>query len=99
MHKSSPALSVIAEFTGQARPGVSNKTGVAKPFWVMEAYAQFPGERYPQAFEVFTFDPSQVKPAGFYDVPLVFTRKDNRPAQELDFLAARPLPVASARVS
>ncbi|MNF86484.1 hypothetical protein D3C84_689220 [compost metagenome] len=101
MHKVTSKLAVVVEFTGTARTGVSTKSGIPKPFWILEAFAQFPGERYPQAFEVFTFDAAQVKPAGFYEVPVVFTRKDGRPAQDLDYSAARPVqpPVAAARAS
>lgn len=90
MHKSLPPQSVVVEFTGKSRQGVSTKGGTPKPYWIMEAFAQFPGERYPQAFEVFTFDASQVKPEGFYDVPVVFVRKDGRNALDLDYSAARP---------
>lgn len=97
MHKLSPRLGVVVEFTGESRTGVSTKSGTPKPFWILEAFAQFPGERYPQAFEVFTFDAAQVKPAGFYEVPVVFTRKDGRPAQDLDYSAARPVQAPAAR--
>lgn len=97
MHKPSSSLQVVVEFTGKSRSGVSQKSGTPRPFWIMEAFAQFPGERYPQAFEVFTFDAAELKQAGFYEIPLVFTRKDNRPAQDLDFSAARPVQAAAAR--
>lgn len=96
MHKLAPLTFVPVEYTGAARPGVSTKSGTPKPFWIIEAFAQFPGERYPQAFEIFTFDHAQVKPAGFYEVPVVFTRKDGRPALDLDFSAARPLQAQKA---
>lgn len=99
MHKQSDHLSVNVEFTGKAKNGVSTKSGSAKPFWIMEAFAQFPGERYPQALEVFTFDPQQVKTAGFYDVPVAFKRDDGRVSMELDYSAARPVSASPARAS
>ena len=99
MHKALPAQSAIVEFTGKNRPGVSNKGPTPKPYWIIEAFAQFPGERYPQAFEIFTFDQSVVKPEGFYEVPAVYTRKEGRLALDLDYAAARPLPAQTARAS
>jgi hypothetical protein len=99
MHKPAPASSVTVEYTGAARAGVSTKSGTPKPFWIIEAFAQFPGERYPQAFEIFTFDHAQVKPAGFFEVPVTFTRKDGRPAMDFDYLAARPVLASSSRAA
>jgi hypothetical protein len=99
MHKPSPSHVVVVEYTGNARTGVSTKSGTPKPFWIIEAFAQFPGERYPQAFEIFTFDPVQVKPAGFFEVPVVFARKEGRPALDLDYVAARPIAAPTARAS
>src|SRR3990167_1951028 len=99
MHKLAPSYSVLVEYTGNASSGVSTKSGTPKPFWIIEAFAQFPGERYPQAFEIFTFDHAQVKPAGFFEIPVVFTRKDGRPALDLDYAAARPGTAPSNRAA
>jgi hypothetical protein len=99
MHKQAEHLSVHVEFTGKTKNGVSTKSGTAKPWWIMEAYAQFPGERYPQALEVFTFDAQQVRTAGFYEVPVAFKRDDGRVSMELDYLAARPVSASPTRAS
>lgn len=97
MHKQSPNQLVVVEFTGKSRNGVSKKDPAApKPYWILEAYAQFPGSLYPQACEFFTFDAAAVKPAGFYEIPLAFPIKDGRASVEMDLTAARPLPQPKA---
>lgn len=96
MHKPAAALSVVVEFTGKHRAGTSNKGAAPRPFWILEAYAQYPGQRYPQACEFFTFDSAQLKEAGFYEIPLVFSIKDGRAVCELDLSAARPVQTRAA---
>jgi hypothetical protein len=90
---------ITVEFTGQNRSGLSTKSGTPKPYWILGAFAELPGIKYPQAIELFTSDAAQVKAPGKYAVPLIASVKDNRPAFELDLLAAQPvqaLPVRAA---
>lgn len=87
----SQVITLQVEFTGHQRQGVSNKGASPRPYWILQAFAQLPGIKYPQAIELFTFDAAQVKPAGIYTVPLVASVKDNRPAFELDLSAAQPV--------
>lgn len=91
------AITLQVEFTGHNRSGTSNKSGQPRPYWIMGAFAQLPGIKYPQAIELFTFDVAHVKPAGVYSVPLLASVKDNRPAFELDLAAAQPVPAAAAQ--
>lgn len=84
-------INLQVEFTGVQRQGVSNKGQTPRPYWILQAFAQLPGIKYPQAIELFTFDATQVKPAGVYSIPLVASVKDNRPAFDLDLSAAQPV--------
>lgn len=90
-------IKLQVEFTGQNRSGTSNKGPQPRPYWILGAFAQLPGIKYPQAIELFTFDVANVKAPGAYLIPLIASVKDNRPAFELDLSAAEPVQVASAR--
>lgn len=87
-------ISLRIELTGNQRTGTSNKSGTPRQYFILSAFANLPGVKYPQACEIFTFDASAVKPAGLYDVPLVASIKDGRPAFDLDFSAAQPVKAA-----
>lgn len=90
------AISLKIEFTGENRAVVSNKNPAApKTFYILGAYAELPGKKYPQAIEIFCGNPADIKPAGVYMVPLIATVKDNRPAFELDISAATPVQKAA----
>ncbi|MFS2127444.1 hypothetical protein [Pseudomonas sp. Pseusp97] len=100
MHRKLPNQTVVVEFTGKNRNGVSKKDPAnPKPYWIMEAYAQFPGSLYPQACEFFTTDAAAVKAAGFFEIPLAFPIKDGRASVEMDLSAATPLQTKTAAVA
>lgn len=82
-------ISLRVEFTGENRTVVSNKNPASpKTFYILGAYAELPGKKYPQAIEIFCADPAHIKGAGVYMVPLVASVKDNRPTFVLDLSAA-----------
>lgn len=84
-------ISLRIEFTGENRTVVSNKNPASpKTFYILGAYAELPGKKYPQAIELFCGNPADIKPAGVFMVPLVASVKDNRPFFELDLSAAVP---------
>lgn len=88
MSSSTAKMQINVEFTGENRQGIS-KGG--KPFFVLGAFASLPGVKYPQAMEIFTMDPSQVKMPGAYQVPLITSVKEGRLAIDLDLPAAQPV--------
>lgn len=93
----SQPISLRVEFTGENRTVVSNKNPASpKTFFILGAYAELPGKKYPQAIELFCGDPLHIKPAGVFMVPLIATVKDNRPFFELDLSAATPVQKATA---
>jgi hypothetical protein len=85
------SISLKIEFTGENRTVISNKNPASpKTFFILGAYAELPGKKYPQAIEIFCGKAEDIKPAGVYMVPLVASVKDNRPSFELDISAAVP---------
>jgi len=84
------------ELTGSQRSVTSNKNpNSPRTFYILSAYAELPGHKYPQDLEIFIADPAHLKPAGTYSVPLVASVKDNRCHFELDFSVARPVSKAA----
>lgn len=87
---SSSKILIQVETTGESRTVTSTKNPSApRTFYILSAYAQLPGVKYPQAIELFITDPAHLKPAGVYFVPVNASVKDNRAHFELDFAQAQ----------
>jgi hypothetical protein len=82
----SSKILIQVETTGESRTVTSTKNPASpRTFYILSAYALLPGVKYPQAIELFISDPSHLKPAGNYLVPVNASVKDNRVHFELDF--------------
>lgn len=89
-------LLITVEITGEQRSVTSHKNpNNPRTFYILSAYADLPGHKYPQAIELFISDPKDLKAAGAYQIPLISSVKDNRPTFEFDISAARPVQKAA----
>lgn len=83
-------MELKVEVEGIKRSGVTkNQT----PYFILACYVQLPGVRHPQACDLFS---DKALNAGTYDVPAVFSIKENRPAVELKLDEARPVKMGAA---
>lgn len=90
-------ITITVEITGEQRSVQSHKNpNQPRTFYILSAYADLPGHKYPQAIELFISDPKDLKPAGTYSIPLIASVKDNRPFFEFDLSDARPAQKAAA---
>lgn len=72
------------------------KSGVSKantPYFILACYVALPGVRHPQACDLFS---DKALNPGTYDVPLVFSIKENRPAIELKLSEAKGSKIGQA---
>lgn len=87
------AQNIVAtiELTGQNKTGTSMKSGSPKPWWRLGAYVQVPGLLHPQAIELFTFEVTQVQPAGKYEAPCVTRIQDGNIIVQPDLSQLKPV--------
>ena len=87
--------SLKVEIEQVARQGMTNgKT--PKPYFILYCYVTLPGLKFPQACQLFS---DKVLNPGHYNVPLVASIKDRRPAFDLDLSAAQQVSGARAVAS
>lgn len=90
------SISITVEITGEQRAVTSHKNpNQPRTFYILSAYADLPGHKYPQAIELFVSDPKHLMAAGTYNIPLISGVKDNRAVFEFDLSAARPVQKAA----
>jgi hypothetical protein len=85
-------MNLTVEVERIARDGMTNSK-TPKPYYILDCYVTLPGLKHPQACQLFSGKPLN---AGFYNVPLVASVKEKRPAFDLDLSEASPVSKANA---
>lgn len=85
-------MKLTVEVERIARNGMTKGT-TPKPYFILDCYVTLPGIKHPQAVQLFSSNPLN---PGFYNVPLIASVKDRRPAFDLEMSEAQPQAKATA---